>query len=119
MFAKRERKFGIYLLGDCHFDPYTDEKFYCVKVGNSSTDLVKRVNSYFSCNPYIAKVSLKELPRETSYKFEKACHELLESVSITRCPCDHTLEWFRVSRENYLEICEKGFKWFEEKGLNF
>lgn len=99
---------GLYLVGSTYFNPYTDEKFYWIKVGKS-TDLKKRMKQYATHNPMLWKncfipVSVKNL--DTA---ESLCHAVLKHVALKKA--ENTNEWFQVDKETYLNICETGFEW--------
>lgn len=97
---------GLYLIGQTFFNPITDEKFYWIKVG-SGTFLKERRKAY---NTYTAMIWDIDYHIENKLT-EEECHFILMSKCIYR----HADEWFSVSREEYLEICNKGFKYFEER----
>lgn len=95
---------GLYFIGETHFNPKTDEKYYWVKVGKARS-LKNRMKQYNTCNPMLWRIGFsKEYDKEEHY------HQLLANVAIAKC--NHNEEWFLVNRETYLEMCEKGFSYF-------
>lgn len=107
------QKPGLYLVGSTHFNPYTKEEFYLIKVGTSK-NICQRMKSYKGVNPlmfHIDYATTEKYPNLTEYD----CHTILFSICENRIDgCD---EWVKVSRETYLQICEKKFNFFEEKIL--
>lgn len=96
---------GLYLIGETHFNPFTDEKFYAVKVGKSDRSIASRMSSYNTHNPMLWRIDYRKNPSMEQYYQEK-----LAKVAIARC--SHNKEWYFVDRKTYLEICEKGFSYF-------
>lgn len=107
---------GVYLVGSTYFNPITDEKFYWIKVGKS-TQLNNRMKQYATHNPMLWKNSFWALSKDKISRAESVCHEVLKSISVEIA--NNTDEWFRVSREDYLIICEKGFDYFESALKNY
>lgn len=101
---------GLYLLGQTNFNPYTREEFYWVKVGQS-TDLNNRLSEYYSYNPMVWINGINEIEAGGLRELEKSCHTTLRIICQEQA--FKSQEWFRVSREDYLEICEQGFKFFK------
>lgn len=99
---------GLYFLGQCFFNPYTDEKHYCVKIG-LSTNIEKRMKAYKTHTSMIWNIDFKRVSecvvaqRESDYQFK--IREKATDVFGT--------EWFEVDRQTYLEMCEKGFNYFD------
>lgn len=97
---------GLYLIGNTAFNPYTNEQLFAVKVGYTGRLLEERMRDYRSTNPLLYNIDYLTDKSITEY----ACHEKLLLV------CEYikegTDEWFLVSKEIYLDICEKGFDWF-------
>jgi len=96
---------GLYLIGETHFNPHTDEKFYWVKVGKA-TNLAERFRQYNTCNPMLFRIDFNT----NGYNKEKFYHAKLAAICINKC--NHNSEWFLVDRDTYLNICEKGFSYF-------
>ena len=96
---------GLYFIGETHFNPYTKEEFYWVKIGKS-TNLAKRLRNYDTCNPMLWRIDylVNEENEEEYY------HLRLAQIAIAKC--NHNEEWFLVNRETYLEMCEQGFSYF-------
>lgn len=105
-------KSGLYLTGSTFFNPITDEKFYWIKVGKS-TCLSKRIKAYSTYNPMLWKNSFIEVDNKKLDCAEFHCHSILNNIKIRIA--ENSTEWFEVSREDYLEICKKGFSYFVEK----
>ena len=103
---------GVYLIGNTLFNPHTNEQYYLVKVGESS-NLYNRMKSYRTTNPMVFHIDFLETPHFTM--LERQCHVLMFKNGFVLNK--DTSEWFLVDRETYLEICEKGFKYFTEKLL--
>ncbi len=98
-------KDGLYLLGQTFFNPITDEKFYWIKPGTAS-DLKRRRRDYSTHTAMIWDIDYYTGNELT----ESGCHRKLKEIALHR----HADEWFSVSREDYLAICEQGFNWFKE-----
>lgn len=96
---------GLYFIGETHFNPITHEEFYWVKIGKS-TNLKKRMNQYNTCCPMLWRI-------DTSFDYDK--EEYYHNRLYRECvaTCNHNEEWFMVDRETYLEMCEKGFAYFD------
>lgn len=103
-------KSGLYLIGYVLMNPFTKEEFYWLKVG-VSVDLASRMEQYqVSCpmvwkNSYCYRKNMKHARKE-----ETMCHNLLEKLCIEKG--FRSKEWFRVEREVYLDVCQKGFSFF-------
>lgn len=103
---------GIYLIGSTYFNPYTDEKFYWIKVGKT-TDLAKRMKQYATHNPMLWKNSFLQINSKDLQNAEKLCQRCLKDHS--NIVAENTNEWYSVSKQLYLEICENGFTWFKKE----
>ncbi len=99
---------GIYLIGSTFFNPITKEEFYWVKVGQS-IKISERIKGYKTENPMVWEIEFCYLPLLWVNTAETLCHEILAE----KCSEVVGSEWFAVSRETYLEICEKKFNWFD------
>lgn len=99
---------GLYLIGNTLFNPHTEEKIYVIKVGTSS-NLYNRMKGYRTDNPMIFHIDfiLEDLALEPLYHLA-----LYKSGGQFMDGCD---EWFKVSEEIYLDICEEGFQFFDGK----
>jgi hypothetical protein len=100
---------GLYLIGSTHFNPITDEKFYLVKVGSTSTTLSTRMSSYRTHNPLAFHIDFLE---NCSIVNEGKYHEFMRTNYIIM---ENNKEWFIVDKQTYFEICEQGFKYFSDK----
>ena len=102
---------GLYFIGETHFNPITDEKFYWVKIGMSA-NLARRLKDYNTSNPMMWRIDyLTEQDTIDLDKAEEAYHGILYEKAIATC--NHNKEWFMVDRETYLAMCEQGFAYFE------
>lgn len=95
---------GLYFLGEVSFDPETAYVLYWVKIGYSS-DLKSRLRNYDTHCPTTWRIDFS-----TDAELEHHYHKLLGACCIDRAAGND--EWFRVDRETYLEMCEKGFSYF-------
>lgn len=96
---------GLYFIGETHFNPYTREEFYWVKIG-MSTKLNRRMKEYDTHNPMLWRIDYKI----GSAAEERIYHQQLGQKAIAKC--NHNDEWFLVDRNTYLAMCEKGFSYF-------
>jgi len=96
---------GLYMIGQTFVNPITNEKFYWIKVGEAQ-NLARRRHDYNSMTAMIWDIGYYTKDDLT----ESECHDKLKDIALHR----HADEWFSVSRENYLKICEQGFEWFKE-----
>ena len=109
-----ERKFrycrlpAFYLLGTVTYNPFTDEKFYWVKIGQTG-NLANRMNSYCSNNPAAFIIDIMEADEDKKERcdYERELQLGLSKMAIAKNK--DADEWFLVSRETYLEICKKKF----------
>lgn len=97
---------GLYFLGETHFNPITHEEFYCVKIGRAS-NLRRRLKEYDTHNPMLWRIDYSVDNEEMEHYY----HHRLYDVAIATC--NHNKEWFFVDRQTYLEMCEKGFSYFD------
>lgn len=97
---------GLYFIGETHFNPYTKEEFYWVKIGKSS-NLAKRMKQYNTCCPMLWRIDFEIDAEELEGHYHNWLYEHCEAI------CNHNEEWFLVNRETYLEMCEKGFAYFD------
>ena len=101
---------GLYLIGSTYFNPITDEKYYWIKVGRAN-NIDHRMSKYNTCCAMLYRIDYKCINDDDECKeAEILCHEKLFDVSLATC--NHNREWFLVDRETYLEICGKGFSYF-------
>lgn len=115
---------GLYMLGNTIFNPHTRETFFLVKIGMSS-NLLSRMESYRLHNPLIFHIAYKPIenpiPRGTYHRdilyrrlmnsVEKEYHQAMEKLNFGHMA--YSDEWFFVDENIYLEICEKGFEYFD------
>lgn len=95
---------GLYMIGQTFFNPNTDEKYYWIKVGEAS-DLKRRRREYNTTTAMIWDINYYVNNDLTEF----GCHKKLKEICLYR----HADEWFSISREDYLKICEIGFDWFK------
>ena len=107
---------GLYLIGNTLFNPITNEQYYLIKVGESS-NLHNRMKSYRTTNPMVFHIDYLEWNNKdfSYFDLERECHALLMRIGFVKAK-DST-EWFLTTREQYLEICERGFQFFLENLL--
>jgi hypothetical protein len=103
---------GLYFIGNTTFDPFTDDKQYWVKIGQSiaKNGIHGRMRQYDSHSPatwFIDALPLNDSIADTEIEY----HKKLAEVAIARS--ERSTEWFLVSRAVYLEMCEKGFAFFD------
>jgi hypothetical protein len=113
---------GLYIIGQTSFNPFTNKKYYLIKVGMTSNSLVKRLRDYYTHNPslWIIETIPVRGKVETILKKEKEFQEILSFLSMKK---DVNIlendayfknkEWFCVSENDYKEICEKGQKYLK------
>ena len=101
---------GLYLIGTTTFNPYTNKPFFWIKIGKSE-DLEKRMKSYYTHSPSIWKIDFQEVPKSKVDKIEKLYHALLSNIGINSA--EHSKEWYEVSKEDYLTICNEKFDFFK------
>lgn len=107
---------GLYLISNTLFNPFTNEQYYLIKVGES-TNLQQRMKSYRTTNPMVFHIDFLEWNDKEFdvYDLERECHALMLRLGFVKTK--DASEWFLVSREKYLEICRKGFIFFLENLL--
>lgn len=99
---------GLYFIGMAGFNPLTDERYYLVKVG-CAMNIRKRIKQYLTHNPMIyhnniiLPISEADYPKMTV--MEDNCHRYLKKCAYAKAA--GSKEWFYVSRETYLQLCEK------------
>lgn len=102
---------GIYIVGNTLFNPYTNEEFYLVKVGMSK-NIKERMKSYCTSNPLLFHIDYVETENvQMAAKFEIQCHAVL--YSICSMICERSMEWVRVNKDVYIDICNQGYNYFE------
>lgn len=99
---------GLYLVGQTTFNPFTKEEFYWVKIGKSDSSLSKRIKQYRTHNPALWLIEFKI----GSTKKEKLYQSILNTFGSNK-DAESSKEWYAVSREDYLKICDGGFKYLE------
>ena len=96
---------GLYFVGETHFNPATDQKYYCVKIGSAS-NISNRMKQYNTHNPMLWRIDYA-IHKEG---LEKLYQSFLSRIALAKC--NHNEEWFFVDRDTYLEMCQKGFQYF-------
>lgn len=99
---------GLYFFGSTAFNPETSEVQFWVKIGLGS-NLQKRVKSYGTYAPSIFIIGYKET--RNHYNEEHQYHKLLENIALYRN--QNSTEWWMVDKEAYLQMCQKGFSFFD------
>lgn len=97
---------GLYFVGETHFDPITLQTYYCLKIGKAS-NLKKRMATYNTCNPMLYRIDYLKNAENLEMLFQG----LLKEHALGRC--SHNREWFFVDRTTYLDMCAKGFSYFD------
>ena len=101
---------GLYLIGETHFNPITNETFYWVKEGKAN-NIKKRLADYNTHCPMLYRIDFKKCFNEReAYRVEAQYQAKLKECAIASN--NHNKEWFLVDRNTYLEICAKGFNYF-------
>ena len=102
-------KSGLYMIGETTFNPYSNEKLFGIKVGKGK-NLKQRIRSYKTCGstPFVCDYLL--VPED---KLDYA-ENMIQNVLRLRCIAlnGHNDEWFYFNEKTYLQICEKGFSYF-------
>lgn len=96
---------GLYFLGDCRWNPLMRCPEFWVKIGKT-TDMESRMRQYNTCCPVVWHIDYSK-----DYRDEKYYHNRLLNICIATC--NHNNEWFMVDEITYLEMCEKGFAYFD------
>ena len=94
---------GLYLLGQTTFNPHTYEKYYWIKVGMTNNPN-SRFKAYRTSSPTIYYVDWLENAQQKEGRY----HSILTKIA----KGFHRFEWYLVTEEAYLKICEKGFAHF-------
>ena len=102
---------GLYLVGNAVFNPHTDEQIFFIKVGKSK-DIKSRMKNYLSSNPMLFHIDYCLAEYKEMHDLERQCHLML----FEKCQAvmEGTMEWVKVDKTLYLEICQKGFNFFFE-----
>ena len=101
---------GLYLIGETHFNPITNETFYWIKEGKAN-NIKKRLADYNTHCPMLYRIDFKKcFSEKDAYKMEAYYQEKLKECAIASN--NHNKEWFLVDRKTYLEICAQGFNYF-------
>lgn len=99
---------GLYFIGNCAFNPHTNEKQFWVKIGKTDSTIKKRIRTYDTYCPSIYHIDY--LPCNNPSEEEKIYHEILRKNSLAQSATSE--EWWLVNEENYLRFCKNGFKDF-------
>lgn len=99
---------GVYLLGNCTCNPYTNQKQYWIKVGRAK-NISQRMGAYTTCCPCTAL--LDTLETEQDVAVENICQSLLSDNSVGRCQINR--EWWLVDEKMYKGISEQKFNYFK------
>lgn len=121
---------GLYLVGNVVLNPTTGEVFHLIKIGMSA-NLYDRMKTYSTANPMMFHIDYlilednedySKIPRYKMVTFknrklkpiEAQYHKAMEKLNFARF--EYAKEWFLVSEEAYLEICNKKFDYFDIRG---
>ena len=69
------------------------------------------MKSYYTHSPSIWKIDFQEVPKSKVDKIEKLYHALLSNIG--KNSAEHSKEWYEVSKEDYLTICNEKFDFFK------
>jgi hypothetical protein len=117
---------GLYLVGNVILNPVTGEVFHLVKIGMSA-NLYDRMKNYSTSNPMMFHIDYKIIEDDVDYSkvatykrttlrgrkikpIEEQYHKEMERLNFAHF--EYAKEWFIVSKETYLEICNKKFDFF-------
>lgn len=99
---------GCYFVGMVAFNPITETSYYLVKVG-FATDISRRIKQYANTNPMVyhndCVLCIDDMDEAGYRDGEHNCHLYLARHAIGRA--QNSNEWFYVSKETYLEMCEQ------------
>ena len=101
---------GLYFIGETHFNPITNEKFYWVKIGKAS-NIRERLRNYNTHCPMLYRIDFKECSNTDVSQLEKTYQMAIKSVALASN--NHNKEWFLVDERTYLVMCKKGFAYFD------
>ena len=100
---------GLYFIGETHFNPITNEKFYWVKIGKAS-NIRERLRKYNTHCPMLYRIDFKKCSNNDVSQLEKGYQAAIKSVALASN--NHNKEWFLVDEKTYLTMCDKGFAYF-------
>lgn len=103
-------KYNVYFIGNVFTNPHTLELFYCVKVGKTK-NYKNRKQQYLTHVPFLFEIDLRKITEKRIDDVESLYHGLLQCCGKRFS----ATEWYQVNREDYLEMCEKGFTFFEDR----
>lgn len=99
---------GAYLFGQTAYNPYTKKPYFAIKVGKADWFSDRSV-VYNTCCPFLFRIDYK--PATNAYEVESFYQNKLKKIAFARsCMAK---EWYVVDEQIYLEICEKGFSYFD------
>lgn len=99
---------GAYLFGQTAYNPYTKKPYFAIKVGKADW-FADRSVVYNTCCPFLFRIDYKSATN--GYEVESFYQNKLKKIAFARtCMAK---EWYVVDEATYLEICEKGFSYFD------
>ena len=99
---------GLYFIGETHFNPFTEEKYYCIKIGLAK-DIADRFKSYRTHTSMVYPMGFLE---STEYKqLEKYYHNKLNQIALYRNQ-NNSEGWF-VDKDTFIKMYEQGFSYFD------
>ena len=97
---------GLYMLAQVVCIPHRlNERIFLIKIGLSSTNLNKRIQSYKGMNPLAVYIDIKQIPASEVADAEKYWHNLMGKYYDRLV----SSEWFAVPYEDYLRFLQNGF----------
>lgn len=97
---------GLYFIGESRWNPALHRPEYWVKVGKAVNIKNRLTKNYFCC---CGQIWLIDFSRE--YDKEHDYHKMIERVCLAHN--NHNREYFMVDEKTYLEMCAKGFSYFD------
>jgi hypothetical protein len=99
---------GLYFVGTTHFNPITNEQFFAVKIGLSN-NINKRMSQYRTNCAMLYPIGYKQC--EDYVNQELRYQGKLSRIALFAN--QNNDEWYFVDRQTYLDLCEKGFDYFD------
>lgn len=107
---EREKRCGLYLIGNTVFNPITNQKFYWIKIG-LTTNSITRFSSYNTDNPMYFYIDFLPIKDRKQVKHYETIYQDELKGKVVAC-CERNNEWFLVDEETYFKICEEKFNYF-------
>jgi hypothetical protein len=99
---------GLYFIGETHFNPFTEEKYYCVKIGLAK-NIANRFKQYRTHTSMVYPLGFLE--SQEYVRLENYYHNKLNQVAIY-CNQNNSEGWF-VDKETFIDMYNKGFDYFD------